>query len=221
MSYSDDDLIPLSYVSQYGYCKRRAGLLLLEQQWEDNVSTVEGMVAHERVHSGLQESRSSIIILRSISLCSYELGLNGKSDCIELTRSPEGYLLPWIEDKWMVCPVEYKHGEVRKELEYELQVCAQAMCIEEMTGCRIEYGYIYYEGDRRREKVVLDIQMRGLVIEASKELHEMLRTCKTPDAIKSRRCPECSLIDICLPGSMKSTSGYIMKLMKEARGEMK
>jgi len=221
MNYSDDDLIPLSYISQYGYCKRRAGLLLLEQQWEDNVNTAEGTIAHERVHAGLQESRGSIVILRSISLYSYKLGLAGKSDCIELTRSSQGYILPWIEGRWIVCPVEYKHGEIRKELEYELQVCAQAMCIEEMTGCSIEYGYLYYEGDRRRKQIIFDEQKRKLVIDTSKELHEMLRNRKTPVAIKSRKCPECSLKDICLPGSMKSTFVYISKLMKEARGEMK
>lgn len=221
MIYSDDDLIPLSYVSQYGYCKRRAGLLLLDQQWADNIHTAEGTIAHERVHSGLQGSRGPIVTLRAVSLCSYLLGLNGQADCIELIRSPEGYSLPWIEDKWIVCPVEYKHGDVRGEMEYELQVCAQAMCIEEMTGCKIEYGYLYYEGDRRRVKIILDEQKRELVVESSKRLHEMLKTHKTPDAIKSRRCSGCSLKDICMPGAKKSTADYIAVLMREARGEEK
>lgn len=196
-------------------------MLLLDQQWVDNVNTAEGTIVHERVHSGLQESRGPVVTLRTISLCSYSLGLNGQADCIELIRSPEGYSLPWIEGRWTVCPVEYKHGDIREEKEYELQVCAQAMCIEEMTGCKIEYGYLYYEGDHRRVKVIFDEQKRELVVEASKGLHEMLKTRKTPYVVKSRRCSGCSLIDICLPGLRKSAAGYIADLMREARGEGK
>jgi len=217
--YSDDDLIPISYISQYEYCKRRAGLLLLEQQWVENVHTVEGDIIHERVHSGLRESRSDSLMLRAVSLISYRYGLIGKSDCVELTKDAQGSTLPWAEGKWFICPVEYKHGDVRDEPEYELQVCAQAMCLEEMCSCRIDYGYLFYEGAHRRLKVIFDEAKRARVEEIAQELHDMQKCSITPLAIKGKRCNGCSMNNICLPDKLKNPFSYIQKLLKEAGEE--
>lgn len=219
MIYTDDDLIPISYISQYEYCKRRAGLLFLEQQWTENIHTTEGTIIHERAHSGLRESRSGFLVLRAINLISYKYGLVGKSDCVELTKDEKGYTLPWIDGKWLIYPVEYKHGDVRDEPEYELQVCAQAMCLEEMCNCQIEHGYLYYEGANRRIKVIFDDEKRARVQEIVTELHNMQKSTITPSAIKCRRCNGCSMYDICLPDKLKSPTSYIQKLMKEASEE--
>ncbi len=216
MNFSDDQLIPISYISQYEYCKRRAALLFLEQQWEDNIHTSEGTIIHERVHSGLTESRSDSIILRNVDLVSYEIGLIGKSDYIELTRDINGYELPWLDGKWIICPVEYKHGVVRNEYEYELQVCAQAMCLEQMCNCRIEFGYIYYEGDHRRFKVIFDDKRRRKVKQIAQELHIMQKNLLTPTANKTKRCKGCSMKDVCLPGKLKNPSSYIENMLGEA-----
>lgn len=218
MSFSDDQLIPISYISQYEYCKRRAALLLLEQQWEDNIHTSEGTIIHERVHSGLTESRSDSVVLRNVGLVSYEIGLIGKSDCIELFKNTNGYGIPWLDDKWVVYPVEYKHGVVRNEHEYELQVCAQAMCFEEMCNCHIDYGYIFYEGDHRRFKVIFDDTLRSRVKQVTKELHTMQKDFITPGAIKTKRCKGCSMKDVCLPGKLKNPSSYIKSMLEEAGG---
>lgn len=219
MIYSDDDLIPVSYISQYEYCKRRAGLLLLEQQWLDNVHTSEGNIIHERVHSGLKESRSESLILRAVGLISYKLGLIGKSDCIELIKDDNGFAVPWLDNKWLIYPVEYKHGEMRDEAEYELQLCAQAMCLEEMCDCHIDYGYIFYEGTHRRLKVNFDEIKREQVQEVANELHNMQKSAVTPIAIKNKRCNGCSMQDICLPSKLKDPSSYIKKMIEEAGGK--
>lgn len=219
MIYTDEDLIPISYISQFEYCKRRAGLLLLEQQWVENVHTVEGNIIHERVHSGLKESRSDSLVLRAVSLVSYTFGLIGKSDCVELTKDVNGFNLPWTKGKWLICPVEYKHGDVRDEPEYELQVCAQAMCLEEMCSCQIDYGFIFYEGTHRRIKVTFNDAKKARVKEIVQQLHNMQKSATTPLSVKSRRCNGCSMNDICLPDKLRNPSSYIHKLMKEAGEE--
>ena len=219
MRYTDDELIPISYISQFEYCKRRAGLLFLEQQWNENVHTAEGSIVHERVHSGFNESRGDLVLLRDISIVSYKLGLVGKTDCIELTRNPHGDILPGLDGKWLICPVEYKHGDVRDELEYELQVCAQAICIEEMCDCHIEYGYLFYEGAHRRLQVIFNDEKRSKVEKTVAELHKMQQNGDTPAAIKTSRCNGCSMYDVCLPNKLKNPSSYLQKLMKDAGGD--
>ena len=156
---SEEDLIPISLLSQYYYCKRRAGLMLLERQWQDNIHTAEGTVLHERVHSGKSESRGSFHILRTLTVRSFEVGLVGVIDCLEIVQSENGYALPWLEGRWAMHPVEYKHGVRRNELEYEVQMAAQAMCLEEMYNCKIDKGYVYYGDDRRRVTMMTTIEL--------------------------------------------------------------
>lgn len=189
---------------------------MLEQQWSENIHTAEGNIIHERVHSGLDESRNNLLILRSVSLISHKLGLVGKSDCVELIKDNKGFTLPWAEGKWFIYPIEYKHGDVRDEPEYELQVCAQAMCLEEMINCQIEYGFLFYEGSHRRIKVIFDDRKRMRVQEIVYELHSMQKCSVTPAAVKSKRCFGCSMNDICLPDKLKNPIPYIQKLIKEA-----
>src|SRR5690554_1279370 len=211
-----DDLIPISHISQYEYCKRRVALILLERQWEENIHTSEGTIIHERVHSGLQEHRSNIITLRGVDLVSYTLGLIGVSNCIELKRSKDGYRILGLSGKWIIYPVEYKHGVVRNEPEYELQLCSQAMCLEEMCKCEINSGYIFYEADHRRHKVIFDDNKRKRVQEIANELHKMIYNQATPKATKTRKCKECSMQKICMPGKLKDPSAYIEDMQEKA-----
>lgn len=219
MSYSEEDLIPISYLSQYYYCQRRAGLLLLEEQWNDNVHTAEGSVLHERVHSGSHESRGEIIVTRGLYLRSIEIGLAGIADSVEFHASDEGFEFPWMKGRWYVYPVEYKHGKRRDEIEYEVQLCAQAICLEEMANCKIQWGYIYYGADRRRKQVILDDELRSKVWEGAESLHKMMKSKITPHAIRSPKCRECSMVDVCLPGKLKSTRNYLDMLMRQVYGD--
>jgi len=218
MIYSEDDLIPLSYLSQYFYCRRRAGLLFLEEQWKDNVHTAEGTILHEKVHSGEHEKRRELVIMRGIPVRSLKLGLFGVADSVELYATGEGYTIPWLDGKWSIHPVEYKHGESRDELEYEVQICAQAVCLEEMINCKIDSGFIYYGADRRRKHVIFDSNLRALVTEGALQLHKMLEAKITPIVRKSRKCRECSMVDCCLPDLPKSTRKYLDQLLQEAWG---
>jgi len=192
---------------------------MLEQQWQENIHTTEGRLIHERVHSGLKESRSDTIIFRSVDIVSYKLGLVGKSDCIELKKDEKGCTLPFQEGRWVIYPVEYKHGPTRNEYEYELQICCQAMCLEEMLNCSIGYGFIFYEGDHNRLLVEFDESKRLRVKKIATELHRMQRDLITPEPVKSKRCKECSMKDVCLPGKLKNPTLYIKSMFEEAGGK--
>lgn len=214
-----DDYIAVSFISQYLYCPRRAGLMLLEQQWEENLFTAEGEVQHQRVHEEGREVRPNLVRLTGLALISHRLGLNGKADCVELISDEQGIGWEGIPGTWAVVPVEYKHGIRRNELEYEAQVCAQAICLEEMLGCVISEGYIFYEAERRRKKVDITATLRNKTEEASRKLHEMLASKVTPAAIKTPRCKGCSLKDNCLPELNRSTGNYIHDLVVAAKGD--
>ena len=220
MTYSGDDLIPLSLLSQYYYCKRRAALIMLERQWDDNIYTAEGTEQHKHAHDMGRELRSGISRLRGISLQSLCLGLSGKSDCIELLEDLNGCTVFGLQGKWRVCPVEYKHGKRRNEIEYEVQLCAQAMCLEEMWRCHISSGFLYYANDRKRKQVDFTNNLRRLVEAGSRELHEMLGNNVTPMAEKSPKCSRCSIIELCMPNVKKSAVNYVKKMYSTIKGGM-
>lgn len=215
----EEELIPLSYLAQYYYCARRAALMLVEQEWADNIHTAEGTLLHQRVDSGLTESRGDVLTLRSLWLRSLELGLSGKSDCVEATADPAGIVLPGTTGWWRLRPVEYKHGERRDELEYEVQLCAQAMCLEEMLGAHITEGDLFYAADHRRVTVQFDTGLRKQVKDGAAALHALLRAGRLPPARWTARCRGCSLVEICAPRIKHSATAYLEELAASARGE--
>jgi len=213
VNYSEDDLVPLSYLSQYYYCPRRAGFLLIERTWSDNIHTMEGSIVHKRVNDASKETRPDLVRLTSLPLHSLRLGLFGIADSIELYATPDGYTIQGLEGRWEIVPVEYKHGRVRNELEYEIQLCAQAMCIEEMLSVSSTRGFVYYAGDRRRKEVRFTPELRHLVEKGAESLHILLSSGVTPPVVKSKKCQECSLLEDCLPQlKPSSTSSYIKRL---------
>lgn len=214
----EEDLIPLSYLSQYYYCPRRAALLLVDQQWADNQFTAEGTLVHERVHQGKHEKRGDSVTLRGLALRSLRLGLAGKADCVEMQAAADGVTLPGWEGTWRLYPVEFKHGERRDEIEYEVQLCAQAMCLEEMLGCRIAEGFLFYEADHRRQAVALDSRLRKLVEDGASQLQAMLKAGQIPPPRRSARCKGCSMVDICLPRMRRSGQDYLAQLLRDAQG---
>lgn len=202
--YAEDDVVPISALAQLYYCARRAGLILLEQQWSDNVYTMEGRVLHERVHDGQDETRDGVRICRGVQVSSMRLGLSGVMDCLELRRCSDeqnnhGINLDGVEGEWIPVPVEYKHGSVRDEREYEVQLCAQAICLEEMLDINVVEGYLYYQGSKRRRVVCFTEQLRALVEEGARQLHQMLKLGELAPREFSRKCLKCSLLDVCVP----------------------
>ena len=206
------DPLPLSYLSQYGYCPRRAGLLLLEQAWQENEYTASGRVQHERVHDAGIERRGERLTLLDFAIGSEVLGLNGKCDCVEATRCADGVTLPFAQGCYALYPVEYKHGVVRDEREYQLQLCAQAMCLEERYGGCIPRGALYFTDAHRRDEIELTEALRAQVREAAAALQAMLASGRVPTARYSAKCKKCSMVDLCEPRLARGGTAYCAQL---------
>lgn len=198
--YTSEDLLPLSGIQHFLFCRRQWALIYVEKQWQDNVLTVEGKILHERVDDPFfTESRKDLIIARSVPVASYRLGLSGVCDVVEFTLSPEGVQLPNREGKYLPTPIEYKRGRPKKEPIDEAQLCAQAMCLEEMLLVQIPRGYMYYGQTRHRLEVEFTAELRKTVTEAAAEMHACFQRGYTPRVRLHKGCRSCSLKDICLP----------------------
>lgn len=171
---------------------------------------------HRRVHTARTEKRGDNIGLYELPVFSEAMGLSGLCDCVEAHRVPDGTAaLPGLDGLWQLYPVEYKHGVVRKdETEYHFQLCAQAMCLEEMYGGSIPKGAIFFIQDHRRDEVELTESLRADVRKAASALRQMMTEGKIPPAVKSAKCRKCSMIDDCMPGVRQTAARYLADLMK-------
>lgn len=207
MPYTEDQLLPLSAVSQYVHCPRRCALIHLEQVWSENANTAEGRVLHKKVDSGSNESRGDLKILRSLRLRSLRLGITGVSDVVEMHRcdpSEGGVNLPDTKGFWMPFPVEYKRGAAKDTRCYEVQLCAQALCLEEMLSARIPEGALFLGEKQHRTSVLFDDTLRKETEAVCLAVQQMFLDGLTPPAVYNKRCVSCSLITNCLPGSAGS-----------------
>lgn len=212
----DWEAIPLSRLAHAGYCLRRAALLTNEQLWKENADTAKGREAHKRVHTNRIERRGNSLQLFEYDVFSKELNIGGKCDCIEAAREESGCLIPAAEFPVRLYPVEYKNGKLRDEEEYELQLCAQAMCLEEMYGTAIPEGAIFYISSHRRKTVEFTDALRERVRETIRQLEDIRRSYSIPPAIAGPKCKRCSLRELCLPDAARSAKKYCDKLAKEA-----
>jgi len=185
--FSDDDLLPISALQHLAFCERQWGLIHLENLWDENPLTVEGHYLHSRADSPETEVRNGIRIVQGLRLRSLRLGLTGKADVVEF--HPEGKIIP----------VEYKRGKPKIEPCDEYQVCAQALCLEEMAGKRVLKGMLFYGIPRRRYSVLFDDTLRQKTEELCTRLHALTKSGKTPQAKYSKQCRNCSLLEICMP----------------------
>ena len=217
--YSEEDLLPISALSHLVFCERRAALVMLEGLWEDNVFTAEGNLLHEQTHRDSGWSRPGSRLVRGLWICSYKLGLYGRADVIEFPTpddSRDGFSAAnAVKSPWQPLLIEYKRGRLRRETSFEVQLCAQAMCLEEMLGIRVEAGMIYYGKTRRRLEVQLDDDLREKTIGAALRLHQLMASGETPRAVFRPKCRYCSLIDICLPTAM-SPKKSVRRYLREA-----
>jgi CRISPR-associated exonuclease Cas4 len=213
--YSEQDLLPLSALNHYLYCKRRCALIHIEQQWTENKFTAEGRIMHERVDEAGKESRGRIYTVFRLALRSSRLGLSGKADAVEYHQEDDvstGTIF------WRPFPVEYKRGKPKKDDSDIVQLCAQALCLEEMLNCEVPEGAIYYGKPRRRLVVFFDDTLRGKTRETARRLHELVASGRTPQVRYEKKCESCSLFSMCMPkvtGSHRSVRGYIEKALDQ------
>jgi CRISPR-associated exonuclease Cas4 len=208
---SPDDFIMLSALQHYAYCPRQCALIHIEQAWSENVFTAEGRLMHDKADSNKHESRGNVRIDYSVPLRSLRLGLVGKADVVEFHRQDDGTWLPF--------PVEYKRGKPKADNCDRVQLCAQAICLEEMLNIEITAGALFYGQTRRREDVVFDMALRQAMEDTAKKVYELMKSGITPKAEYSKKCDRCSLLELCMPktcGKKKSVSKYLQSVMEEA-----
>ena len=210
--YTEEQLVMISALQHLVFCRRQCALIHIEQVWSENRLTVLGELLHEKVHSGTVERRGDVRIARSLKLVSYRLGLVGQTDVVEFHRvSPSshagpGVVLLGVEGLWRPYPVEYKKGRPKKGLEDAVQLCAQALCLEEQLNTRIEEGALFYGEKRRRHTVDFSQELRLHTENLAFQLHEMIDGGKTPPPESGPKCKNCSLRDDCNPKWMGTIS---------------
>lgn len=213
MAYSEDEYLMLSGIQHFCFCRRQWALIHIEQQWHENLLTTEGRIVHERVHDpSFNEKRGDLLIIRGMNIHSAELGVSGQCDIVEFHRDDlNGVPLHGRSGLWVPAPVEYKRGTIKTIDADRLQLCCQAMCLEEMLLCKIEKGYLYYNEIRKREAVVFSDEMRNSVSVMILEMHRYMKKGYSPKPHKTKACGSCSLKNDCLPGLEKhaSVSKYI------------
>ena len=221
--FEDDDLLMLSGIQHFAFCPRQWGLIHIEQQWQENHLTVEGRWLHRKVDDPHAiERNKNMVHLRSVALVSHKLGFRGIADLLELTAAQDQHdntiEVPKYPGKWTVYPIEYKHGKPKPDEVDEVQLCAQAMCLEEMYGIVIQEGAFFYESIRRRFPVVFTSELREQVKHYSAMMHEIFDAGITPLAEYHGCCCSCSLNDKCFVNSMKratSVNHYLKQMDEE------
>ena len=200
--YNDDDFLMISGIQHFVFCRRQWALIHLESCWAENERTIDGGIKHKRTHDPfLSEKRGDVIITRDMPVFTRRLGINGYCDVVEFKRSENGVPLRGRKGLWMPCPIEYKLGKPKIGDEDRLQLCAQAVCLEDMLSCPpIETAYLYYHTTRRRESVILDASLRKSLYEIVSEMRGYYERKHTPRVKPTKACKSCSLKDECLPG---------------------
>lgn len=224
--YDEDDLLPISALQHLAFCERQWGLIHLEGVWEENRLTVEGRHLHEKTDESETEVRGDLRIARGLRLRSLQLGITGKADVVEFHRvaspgeNPEGARLPGVPGVWRPVPVEYKRGRPKTDRSDEVQLCAQAFCLEEMLEVSIPLGALFYGKPRRRLDVPLDEGLRRETEALIARLHDLTRARKTPAGKYEKKCENCSLLSVCLPkatGGGRSARRYLSDIFAEIK----
>jgi CRISPR-associated exonuclease Cas4 len=216
--FREEDFLLLSGIQHYTFCKRQWALIHIENQWVDNIRTVEGNIFHEHVDDYTKkEKRGDLIVSRGMRVFSRSLGITGICDAVELHKNAQGVEIFGREGKYQVIPIEYKKGKPKEDDSDVLQLCAQAMCLEDMLVTRIEEAFIFYGEPRRRLKIILDEELRDQVKLKIQEMHQLFEKRYTPKVKMTKHCKACSLVGICLPKlcANPSTEKYIEKNLSE------
>lgn len=206
----DDDPVPLSALQHYLFCPRQCALIHVERLWAENALTAEGRIAHEVVHAPKAERRKDVRTVTGMPLRSAALGVTGVADVVEL-RHTASSLLPF--------PIEHKRGRPKAHRADEVQLCAQAICLEEMLGVPVAAGALFYGQTRRRQEVAFDAELRALTARVAGEVRALLATGRTPSArYEPRRCDACSLLELCRPKALerpRRVAAWLGRLVEE------
>jgi CRISPR-associated exonuclease Cas4 len=201
--YNEDELLPLSGLQHMAFCERRWALVQIEHVWADNRFTAEGRELHEKAHSGEIESRPGVLIRRTLPIHSFRLGLSGQADVVEFEPARDernGIELEGRRGRWRPYPIEYKRSRDKTgSIAYRVQLCAQALCLEEMMGVRIPEGAVFDGAARRRQIVTFDMELRAGVEALARRMHQLFRARATPAAELKKACRSCSLYEPCAP----------------------
>lgn len=218
MEYIEDNYLMLSGIQHFKFCKRQWALIHIEQQWEENVHTVVGGLMHKKAHDPyLVEKRKDLLIARSLPIVSREMGVSGECDVVEFHRCEDGIKLHGHRGTFSVYPIEYKKGKPKLTEEDQLQLVAQALCLEEMFSTNIQEGALFYGETRRREVLEITEDLRQEVRGIFQEMHQYFERKYTPKVKYSKACNACSLKEICVPklGKTESVKTYIERMLKE------
>ena len=215
--YTEDDLIPLSALQHILFCERQCALIHIEQMWNENLFTAEGRIMHERVDEAGRESRRDVRIEFAMPLRSLRLGLVGKADVVEFHRKTASKDAKSPE--WVPFPVEYKRGKPKKDNCDRVQLCAQALCLEEMLDVEIPRGALFYGKTRRRKDVNFDNALRQETESAAIQLHKLIESRQTPNPVYTPKCKNCSFFHVCLPKTIEkkhSVKQYLSGALQES-----
>lgn len=221
--YKEEEFLQLSGIQHFCFCPRQWALIHIEQQWSENYLTTDGEIIHENVHnSNFDEKRNDKLFIRGLYIHSQTLGISGQCDLVEFIKDDiNGVTLACRKGLWSPIPVEYKRGKTKTIDADRLQLCAQAICLEEMLCCTISKGYLFYNTTKRREEVLFTEQLRQSVHEMYRKMHELNNRGYTPKPKETKACKVCSLINLCLPKTekYKSVKNYISTELEGLRNE--
>lgn len=205
LNYSSDELVMVSAIQHYSFCPRQYALIHMEQVFDENVYTLRGRAVHSRVDEPDSFMLGVVRVEYSLPLFSENLGLTGKADVVEIYEDGRIY------------PVEYKHGPKRAKEHDDLQLAAQVVCLEEMTGKTINFGAIYHHTSRRRREVKITDSLRNNVVEIVEKIRLVMRSGKLPPPVYDQRCRNCSLVDACQPDLVvaKEKISYFLQTLFE------
>ncbi len=222
--FDDDQLLQLSALQHLVFCERQCALIHIEGLWADNARTIEGEHLHDRVDDTQgTEARGNLRIARGLMLRSLRLGLSGKADAVEFHRVEMGGIrLSDTSGLWLAFPVEYKRGRPKRDRCDEIQLCAQALCLEEMLGISVPEGALYYGTTRHRQEVQFDLDLRRETERSIQRLHELIEMRVTPVAVREPKCENCSMVELCMPDAMsrgRSARRYLESSVRRVRRE--
>ena len=196
--FSDDQLIPISALQHLIFCDRQCALIHVERLWAENQFTVEGRQLHDKAHEGKSETASGVRVARGLWRKSNRLGLTGQADVVEFHQDGR------------IIPVEYKRGKPKKDDSDRVQLCAQALCLEDMKQTEIEMGCLFYGARKRRTEVPFDRKLREITQQKLDQLRHMIDNRITPPATRAPKCDKCSLLELCMPGALRFRTGAAM-----------
>lgn len=219
--FDEEDLLPISALQHFVFCPRRCALVHIEQVWMENQLTVEGDILHERVDEMGRESRVTLIVSHGVGIRSLRFGVTGRVDVIEFRSSTEAEgncTLAGKDGHWTPYPIEYKRGSPRRGFGDDIQICAQALCLEEMLECTVPAGSIYYASTRKRREILFSAPLRDQTMAAILGLRTLLAAGVTPAPVYGKKCDTCSLFDLCqpkIPLAGKDPGLYVARYLEE------